>query len=61
MERAVRDLQQRLDAMSGKTDWLKRFCGAFDDIPESEFQEFVRLGREFRHADRPSDEDEQQS
>jgi hypothetical protein len=61
MERAVRDLQERLAAMSGKTNWLHRLYGAFDGVPESEFQDFVRLGREFRHADRPSDENEHQS
>jgi len=57
MERAVRQLQDRLDALQGKSNWLHRFYGAFDDIPEADFQEFVRLGREFRNADRPSDDE----
>lgn len=48
MERAVRDLQQRLDTMNGKTGWLRRFRGAFNDRPE--FDEVVRLGREFRES-----------
>lgn len=52
MEHAVRQLQDRLDALQGKSNWLQRFYGAFDDIPEADFQEFVRLGREFRNADR---------
>ena len=53
MERAVHELADRLDALQGNSNWLQRFYGAFDDMPESEFETFVRLGREFRHADRP--------
>lgn len=56
MERAVRDLQQRFDAMTGKAGWLHRLRGAFNDRPE--FDDVVRLGREFRESDRPQDDDE---
>jgi hypothetical protein len=45
-ERAVRELKDRLDVMSGKTDWLQRFDGAFAAYPE--FEDVVRLGRRFR-------------
>jgi hypothetical protein len=51
MERAVRDLEQRFDAMAGKAGWLRRLRGAFNDRPE--FDDVVRLGREFRESDRP--------
>jgi hypothetical protein len=56
MEQAVRQLQGRLDALQGKSNWLHRFYGAFDDIPQEDFDEFVRLGREFRNSDRPVDD-----
>lgn len=55
MERAVRDLQQRMAAQHKKTGWLRRFRGAFDDRPE--FDEIARLGREFRNSDRPGDDE----
>jgi hypothetical protein len=58
MERAVRELADRLETLQGKSNWLQRFYGAFDDMPESEFEEFVRVGREFRNADRPSDDEQ---
>jgi hypothetical protein len=48
IERSVRELQDRLDAMSGKSDWLSRLHGAFADYPE--FDEVIRLGQEFRRA-----------
>ena len=46
VERAIRELNDRLAVMSGKTDWLQRFDGAFADYPE--FEDVVRLGRRFR-------------
>jgi len=39
---------------SGK-EWIERVSGAFKDDPV--FEEIVRLGREAREADRPSDLD----
>lgn len=59
MEQAVRQLQHRLDTLQGKSNWLHRFYGAFDDIPKEDFDEFVRLGREFRNSDRPLDDGQQ--
>lgn len=56
MERTVRELADRLDTLQGNASWLPRFNGALDDMPELEFEEFVRLGREFRNADRPGDD-----
>lgn len=53
MELAVRRLQCRLDVLQGKSSWLHRFYGAFDDMPQEDFDEFVRHGREFRNSDRP--------
>ena len=46
VERAVRELQDRLEVMYGNADWLRRFDGAFMDFPE--FEEVVLLGRRFR-------------
>jgi hypothetical protein len=37
-------------------DWIERISGSFKDDPG--FEEMVRLGREFRQADRPHDDPE---
>ena len=48
---AVAELKRRLEAQPPAPDWLDRMIGSFADIPE--FDELVRLGREFRAADLP--------
>ena len=45
LETLVADLQRRLDEGAPPTNWIDRL-GLFKDIPEVDFQEFVRLGRE---------------
>jgi hypothetical protein len=36
-----------------KKTWFDLMSGAFENVPE--FEEVVQYGREYRHADRPSD------
>ena len=64
LEAEVRHLRMELKReqgiVSGRTspDFLEEFTGIFANDPT--FPEFVRLGQEWRYADRPLDEDEQQ-
>jgi hypothetical protein len=60
LEAAVEVIQRHLGI--GKPDsvqaWLERQAARFKDIPDDVLEEADRYGREFRQADRPSDEDE---
>ena len=56
LEKEVAQLKQQLEQIIRSVNWLDRVAGSMKDIPESEFAEFVRLGREIRQADRPADE-----
>jgi len=38
-----------------KSNWIAEITGSFKDDPD--FDEIVRLGKEFRQADRPKDEE----
>lgn len=62
IEERVKKLEHELEALkAGKVengkdgDWLDTIIGSFEDDPN--FDEIVRLGREFRHEDRPKDAD----
>ena len=63
LEEDVRQLKQQIQqpqgrgAVSGRTapDFLDQFSGIFANDPT--FAEAERLGREWREADRPSDEE----
>lgn len=63
LEEQVRQIQSRLPpetgAVSGRTapDFLARFSGIFANDPT--FDEAVRLGREWRYADRPQEDADQ--
>ncbi len=54
LEREVAELRQRLDRLDPRQNWLDRISGSLKDYPE--FEEVIRLGREFREADRPPPE-----
>ena len=54
LERIVADLQKRLGADLSMADWLKKI-GTVTDIEA--FDQAMEYGREFRHADRPPDEE----
>ena len=55
LEDTVARLQERLASLAPPTNWLERFRGAFKDDPV--FEEIVELGRQFRAADRPKEND----
>jgi hypothetical protein len=54
VEEAVAELKRKLEVQPPSPNWLDQVIGIFRDEPA--FEEVVRLGREFRMADRP-DED----
>jgi hypothetical protein len=54
LEKEVAELKQRVRKPETMREWLERVSGTFENDPD--FEEIVRLGREFRQADRPSDE-----
>jgi hypothetical protein len=47
---------KRLVAAKPASNWLEKIDGSMKDEPA--FDEVIRLGREFREADRPADTDE---
>ncbi len=48
VEREIADLKRRLGSEQGRSNWLARVWGSFRDVPE--FDEVLRLGREFRES-----------
>jgi transposase len=55
VERTIAGILTRLEKTEPTAGWLKQFRGCMSDEPG--FADFVRHGREFRQADRPSDTD----
>jgi ABC-type transporter Mla subunit MlaD len=56
VEGAVAELRKSLQTPAA--NWIEQLSGSMKDFPE--FEEVVRLGREFREADRPPEEGEEQ-
>jgi hypothetical protein len=54
LEREMAELRQRLDRPSASQRWLDSIVGSEQDEPD--FDEVLRLGREIRAVDRPSDD-----
>jgi hypothetical protein len=48
IERELAELKQRILPQKDGTSWVERIAGTFKDDPD--FDEIVRLGREFRRA-----------
>ena len=48
VERDVADLKRRVRDRDESRSWIQRIAGSFKDVPE--FDEIVRLGREFRKS-----------
>jgi hypothetical protein len=48
VERDLAELKRHLHMQRGKTSWIERIAGTFKDDPD--FEEIVRLGREFRKS-----------
>ena len=53
LEKDMAEVRRRLGDSTSMQEWLLRVSGRFKDDPE--FDEIVRLGREMREADRPTD------
>jgi hypothetical protein len=54
LEAEVARLKQLVSQAPPAKNWIERISGSMKDQPA--FEEVIRLGREFRHADRPPDE-----
>lgn len=55
LEKDVAELKLRLPHQNGaEQNWLARMSGSMKDLPEEDFEKFVRLGEEIRKADRPA-------
>lgn len=56
LEKDVAELKLRVPHQNGaKPSWLERVSGSMKDIPQEDFDKFVRLGKEIRKADRPAE------
>jgi hypothetical protein len=60
IEQRLENVERELAALKGAVarlkpdpNWISLICGTFKDDPE--FDEVLRLGKEFRDADRPND------
>ena len=59
LEAAVAELQRRVGVPATMQEWLEQLAFPIKDEEELKaFDEMVRLGREFREADRPRDDEE---
>jgi hypothetical protein len=54
LEAEVAQIKEQLRQGGQPQNWLDRVVGSMTRYPE--FQEVLRLGREFRQADRPSED-----
>jgi hypothetical protein len=54
VEDAIAELKSRLEVQRPNSDWMDQVIGVFKDEPA--FDEVIRLGREFRMADRPTED-----
>ena len=53
LEKEVADLKRAQPAANGKKrHWIEEISGSMKDIPEADFNEFVRLGAEARSGGR---------
>ena len=48
VERDLAELKERVTHQEKNGSWIERIAGTFKDVPE--FDEIVRLGREFRES-----------
>ncbi len=56
VEQELAELKRRLPQGPRKKNWIEEINGSMKDFPE--FDEVLRLGKEFRQSDRPAPEDE---
>ncbi len=51
VEKELAELKGEIRALIPRPDWISAIAGTFKD--DLEFEEVLRLGREFRDSDRP--------
>jgi putative addiction module component (TIGR02574 family) len=57
VEQSIKELRRKVEARPVDPNWMDRFVGGFEDEEDRQaFEEVVRLGREFRMADRPAED-----
>ena len=56
LETAVAELQHRPAALPSAAHWVEQITGCVTDVEA--FEEILRLGGEFREADRPREDEE---
>ena len=54
VEKELADLKSHVKNLRPASNWIDAITGTFKDDPE--FDEILRLGKEIRDADRPSEE-----
>jgi hypothetical protein len=59
VEQAIAEIQRRLNNIPDPELGLQRLIGSISDAEG--FEEVLKYGREFRHSDRPADEDNEES
>lgn len=55
VERELAILKARTRENGTPENWIEKITGSFQDDPD--FDEIVRLGKEFRQSDRPQDDE----
>jgi hypothetical protein len=57
LEKEVAQLRQQVDQLAKpQGNWLDRISGSMKDIPADVWEEFQKLCKEVRYADRPPDD-----
>jgi hypothetical protein len=52
LERELATLRKKVDALSGDSPWWERIAGSFHG--DAAYKQAMRLGREYRRAQRPN-------
>lgn len=60
LERTVDELRQRAGFVPASENWIEKITGSISTENEDAFLKAMELGREYRHADRPPDDPDDQ-
>jgi hypothetical protein len=55
LEKELAELKGEVKSLIPRPNWISAICGTFKDDPE--FDEILRLGKEFRDANQPKEID----
>ncbi len=56
LERKMEEMQQKLERQRKEENWIEKITGSFEGDPD--FEEIIRLGREFRQSQPPPEFDD---